>query len=99
LQHSIKEAELTDWQAIDWAAILSATPAQDADASNEGVSWMSAKANAIGFDHAFGNTLIDYGLDHEDPGLLCLYPSCFCATADTLRLGLLWMSLTTTLLG
>ncbi|KAH6638151.1 hypothetical protein C7974DRAFT_451445 [Boeremia exigua] len=36
LQNSLKENELIDWQTIDWAAVISATPAQEADMSNEG---------------------------------------------------------------
>lgn len=72
LQNNLKETELTDWRTIDWAAVTAATAAQEADTSNEGVSWTTARAT--GFDDAFGDTLLDSGRDYGRYELLCLYP-------------------------
>ncbi|KAJ8106426.1 hypothetical protein OPT61_g9545 [Boeremia exigua] len=36
LQNSLKESELLDWQTIDWAAVFSDVPAQEAEIGNEG---------------------------------------------------------------
>ncbi|KAL1609353.1 hypothetical protein SLS59_001718 [Nothophoma quercina] len=36
LQNNLKEPELTDWRTIDWAAVIAATPVQEANTNNEG---------------------------------------------------------------
>lgn len=72
LQNNLKENELTDWRTIDWAAVIAATPVQEAEISNEGVSWTTARAT--GFDDAFDNVLLGSGRDYGGYGLLCLYP-------------------------
>jgi hypothetical protein len=72
LQKNLKENELTDWRTIDWAAVAAATPVQEAETSNVGVSWTTARA--AGFGDAFGDALLSSGRDHGRYGLLCLYP-------------------------
>lgn len=49
---------------------------QEADTSNEEVSWTTV--TAIGSDDAFGDALTDSGPDYEGHGLLCLL-HCFVA--------------------
>lgn len=70
LQNNLKVTELTDWRTIDWAAVIAATPVQEAEISNEGVSW----TRATGFDDDFGDALLDPGYNYGGAGLLCLYP-------------------------
>ncbi|KAF1932194.1 uncharacterized protein M421DRAFT_55167 [Didymella exigua CBS 183.55] len=72
LQNNLKETELTDWRTTDWAAIVAATPVQEAETSNAGVSW--TVATATGSDDVFGDTLLHSRRDHGGYGLLCLYP-------------------------
>lgn len=62
LQNNLKETELTDWRTSDWALIIAATPVQEAETSNVGVSWTTARAN--GFDDTFGDALLDSGRDY-----------------------------------
>lgn len=83
LQNNLKEPELTDWRTIDWAAVIAATPVQEANTSNEGVSWTTAVATE--FDDSFDDALNDIGRDFGGYGLLCLLP-CFIAFGLRLRL-------------
>lgn len=72
LQRNLKETELIDWRTIDWAAVIAAAPMEEAEMSNEGVSWTTA--TATGFDNAFGDALTASGRDYGGYDLLCLYP-------------------------
>ena len=72
LQHSIKEAELTEWQDIDWTAIITGTSAQGHDSGNEVVSWTGTTTNEFG--NAFSDALTSSRRDCGGYGLLCLYP-------------------------
>ena len=72
LQHSIKEAELIDWQDIDWTAVITGTSAQAHDLSNEVVSWTGTTTSEFG--NAFSDALTSSRRDCGGYGLLCLYP-------------------------
>ena len=75
LQHSIKEAELTDWQDIDWTTVIVGPSAQRHDLSNEVVSWTGTTTSEFG--NAFSDALTSSRRDYGGYGLLCLYPVLF----------------------
>jgi hypothetical protein len=80
LQNQIKEPELTDWRTIDWAAVVAATPVQETEINNEGVSWTTATATGFGDPL---NDFTDSGYEFGGYGLLCLSPCSIACTMAT----------------